>query len=150
MGAAWGQPGTSSMTAWEGWASIDAAVAIEPLDGPEELSEKAEIIADRRDALTRERDRLRPLCVELDRSRDGVARQAEALRELSTVRNRRDVLLRQRQHALRGRLRELETLSLKCGGALRAIGAAIDEIRGRHARYLEHARRIREEETKRP
>ncbi len=146
LSAARAQPVASR---WQAWPPIDKAIAIEPLDGPDELLEKAEIIADRRDGLMRELTMLSHSCASVEVALAGVLTQAETLRELAS-RNRRKVMLRQRQHALRGRQRELETASQKCVFQHHELTQALTAETTRHQRYLDHASRLRAEETQRP
>ena len=144
------EPTAVDLTRWRSWKAIDAAIAVDPLDGPEELSEKADIIADRLDALRRESLRVQNKCTEIKKALSGVLQQADALRDLAGVRTRRDILLRQRQQALRVRQRALEASIRVCGVALTELNDALMSTTKRHIEYVDHARRIHEEETKRP
>jgi len=68
-----------AITAWKRWKSIDAAIAVRPLDGPDDIIEKAEIIEDRADELKGEKARLE--------------READLNRQkLRTLRSQREVL----------------------------------------------------------
>ena len=144
------QPSADDFVLWRSWHPIEAAISVAPLDGPEELKEKAEIIADRQDALTRERVRLAPQCLEIGKALRGALQQLEAVRGLASVRRSRDVLLRQRQQALRSRRRELENTKLHCEAALAQLTDAIAQHAARHAEYIAHAQRLLVEETPNP
>jgi hypothetical protein len=66
-------------TAWKRWKSIEAAITVRPLDGPDDIIEKAEIIEDRADELKGEKARLE--------------READLNRQkLRTLRSQREVL----------------------------------------------------------
>ena len=68
-----------AITAWKRWKSIEAAIAVRPLDGPDDIIEKAEIIEDRADELKGEKARLE--------------READLNRQkLRTLRSQREVL----------------------------------------------------------
>ena len=82
MTAAVAAPSGADLRAWTRWPSIDAAIESAPLDGPDEVLEKAEIIADRRDALQSARPGLQRRCAELSEALSRVEVQLQALQEI--------------------------------------------------------------------
>ncbi len=144
------QPGDADLQAWRSWKDIAPAVVVAPLDGPEEVLEKAEIIADRRDALGREQARVAVHCEGLRATVNGVDQQLAATRDMLDVRGGRDLLLRRRARDLRSRQRALRTLTASCEANLEALGAALVEVAARHDAYLRRAQALRAEETGTP
>lgn len=133
--------------AWRQWKPIAAAVAIDPLDGPEELLEKAEIIADRRDALQREKGRLTPECAAIDEGLRSIAQQIEVTEEIVTLRGGRTTVLRNRLHTLRGRKRDLNNRLRVCRANLSAIEAAAVALTTQYKDYVQRIEALRVEEA---
>lgn len=133
--------------AWRQWKPIAAAVAIDPLDGPEELLEKAEIIADRRDALQREQGRLTPECAAVDEGLRSIAQQIEVTEEIVTLRGGRTTVLRNRLHTLRGRKRDLYNRLRVCRANLSAIEAAAAALTTQYEDYVQRIEALRVEEA---
>lgn len=134
--------------AWRTWSQIAPAIAPAPLDGPEEVVEKAEIIADRRDDLAGERTKIEARCAPALARMRGAQEQLEAARELSELRGGRDVMLRQRLHELRERRRTLRPFAKACEESLSGLAAAVAALAEQHAAYLVRAEALRDEETR--
>ncbi len=148
--AALAQPGSEDLQVWQTWKSIDAATTLAPLDGPDEVLEKAEIIADRRDALSAEQRRISERCEAIAAGVAGVEQQLEGTREIIRVRGGRDGVLRRRVHAFRTRKRELEDLGRVCEESRSGLSKALADLGAQHTRYLEQAKALRAEEGTSP
>ncbi len=81
--------------AWRSWKSLDAAIALRPLDGPDDIDEKIEIVQDRLDALGRERARLEKDRQTAEQALDALRARRNVLRELSDIRTGGDARTRQ-------------------------------------------------------
>ncbi len=136
--------------AWRAWEDIGPAIAPAPLDGPDEVLEKAEIIADRKDDLVRELGRITPRCEAVRARLDGARQQLRAARELSELRGGRDLQLRQRMHDLRDRRRGLELSAGACTESLAGLDQEIARLAERHSAYLTQAAGLRAEEGETP
>lgn len=148
IGVALAQPNRDQLTAWQRLPPIDAAVQVAELDGPEEITEKAEIIADRRDALRAAQVKVAADCREIGLALRAVRRQEEALRELTRIRARRDIVLRQRQQDLRVRRRELTQLESVCATSEAGLAEALRAVGALHTEYLKRAEQVRQEEIR--
>ncbi|MBZ0271892.1 hypothetical protein K8I61_07625 [bacterium] len=131
--------------AWKSWTSIDAAIAIRELDGPEDIIEKAEIIEDRVDALARERERVKAEETEIAERTASLREQRQALREIADLQFGGDVRARQRLRDLAERIRGGEAAV----AARRASAAEIETERSRLAALAEEYRRKAETLRKR-
>lgn len=131
------------VTVWKQWKSIDAAIALRPLDGPEDIIEKAEIIEDRVDAFAKESRRI-------DQEIEGTAGtlqtlrlQREVLMDLSEIKFGPDAQTRQRLHDLIQRIQIHES-------RLKKLKQSNAELQKEHIRwktmaiqYREKARQLR-------
>ena len=90
---------------WKAWPDLDRAIALRPLDGPEDILEKADIIADRLDTLAGEGRGLEKRLEGWKQRHAGLEVQTESLEDLAAVQRGADVQLQQRIHALRADLR---------------------------------------------
>lgn len=135
-----------SVAAWKRWKSIEAAIALRPLDGPEDIIEKAEIIEDRADDLAREKARLE---VETTRGREQIQRledQREVLRELEEIRLSGDLRSRQRLQDISERIRREEALLKRIGESVVGLEEELARMSALAAEYREKARLLRIEE----
>jgi predicted nuclease with TOPRIM domain len=99
-----------AITAWKRWKSIEAAIALRPLDGPEDIIEKAEIIEDRADELKGEKARLEGEA-DLNRQKLRTLRsQREVLQDLAEIKPSGDSQTRNRLHDLAERIGREEML----------------------------------------
>jgi hypothetical protein len=99
-----------AITAWKRWKSIEAAIAVRPLDGPDDIVEKAEIIEDRADELNGEKVRLEREA-DLNRQKLRTLRsQREVLQDLAEIKPGGDSQTRNRLHDLAGRIAREEML----------------------------------------
>ena len=135
------------LTAWKGWKSIEGAIAIRPLDGPEDIIERAEIIEDRVDDLARERGRLEGVEARLrDRLRQLRSRR-EALRDLEEIRLSGDAQSRQRLQDVAGRIRREEGLLKEAGESITGLEVELARMEELAAAYREKARILKMEES---
>jgi len=135
-----------SITAWKRWKSIEAAIELRELDGPEDIIEKAEIIEDRADDLAREKARLES---EAESVRERLRRledQREVLRELEEIRLSGAPRARQRLQDISGRIRREEALLKKIGASVAGLGEELAGMSALAAEYREKARLLRIEE----
>ena len=86
--------------AWRNLKGIGPAVALAPLDGPEDIEEKIEIIEDRMDALLIEKKKLERILEILILSRQSREIQIEVLEDVSDINRRSDIQRQQRLHDL--------------------------------------------------
>ncbi len=91
--------------AWKEWKSIDAAIALRPLDGPEDILEKVEIIQDRVDELDKEKARLVKENKISEKRLRNLISQKEVLQDLADIRMGGDSQSRQRLNDLAERIR---------------------------------------------
>ena len=139
-----------SITEWKRWKSIEAAVTPRPLDGPEDIIEKAEIIEDRADDLEREKARLE---VEAQRGRERLRRledQRGVLREIEEIRLSGDSRSRQRLQDISERIRREEALLKRIGESVAGLEEELARMSALAAEYREKARllKIKEGGTK--
>lgn len=99
-----------SITAWKEWKNIDAAIALRPLDGPEDILEKVEIIQDRIDELEREKIRLDKEMEVNHQKLENLRNQREVLYDIAEIKQGRDSQTRQRLNDLAERIRMEEKL----------------------------------------
>lgn len=135
---------------WQTWMDLSRAIALRPLDGPEDISEKAEIIEDRSDDLRREQQQLKTALEEWQTRGQALELQLEVLEELAQVQRGGDLQLQQRQHGLREelgrarrRLRVFRTAGGELAGELERLEKLAEEYREKAA-----ALRRREEESR--
>lgn len=140
-------PLSEPLTAWQRLPSIEAAIAVDPLDGPEEITAKAEIIADRRDALLAAQAKLARDCGEIGEAAAGVRRQTEALRDLASVSGGRELKLRQRQQDAHARQREMDRMLRTCAESKAGIEMLLARTAALLEEYMKRAHTVRREET---
>ena len=129
--------GSDSIDAWKKWKSIDSAVVLRPLDGPEDILEKAEIIEDRTDELKTEKVRLENWNENQRKKLNTLYNQREILRDLSEIKMGGDTQIRQRLHDLTERIRREEIVA-------KSINASVAELDGVLVRMINLATEYRE------
>ena len=135
-----------SITAWQRWKSIDSAIELRPLDGPEDIIEKAEIIEDRVDALTNEKTRLEAE-IELSRQKlQTLNDQRDTLQQLDEIKQGGDMQIRQRLHDLTDRIQREQNLLEKRVESVGELCVELARMRELAAEYREKARLLKLEE----
>ncbi|MEW6750122.1 MAG: hypothetical protein AB1505_03995 [Candidatus Latescibacterota bacterium] len=130
-----------STRVWKTWKPLWRAIALGPLDGPEDILEKAEIIQDRIDDLVGERRRLAALAGEQDERGQALLLQVEVLEDLDRIQRGGDLQRLQRLASLRD---EADQATRR----LRALGRSLAELDGeigRLRRLVEHYARLAED-----
>ena len=134
------------LLAWTAWPDLSRAIALEILDGPQDILEKEEIIADRIDALAAEGARLDTLAEAWGARHLAMSTQLEVLDDLAEVQLGGDLELQQRLESVR---QDVEQASSR----LQHIGDARLRLTGAHAQldslardYRERAARLRAQE----
>lgn len=132
--------------AWTRWPSIDVAITLAPLDGPQDILEKQEIVADRIDALVDETARLDTLAGAWQARHVAMGAQLEVLEDLADLQLGGDLEFQQR-------LENVREDALQAAGCvailLDARAALADEVallRVLSEDYGHRAARLREEE----
>ncbi|MEW6443520.1 MAG: hypothetical protein AB1640_21480 [bacterium] len=129
----------NAIRAWKSWKSIEAAIALHPLDGPDDMLEKVEIIEDRVDALDGERIRLQTEAAQnLERLR-ALRMQRESLQDLAEIKPGGDPQTRQRLHDLSERTRREEILLELRRESVDELEEELVRMRGLAAAYREKA-----------
>ena len=93
--------GSEPAQAWKTWKDLSRAIRMMPLDGPDDILEKAEIIEDRIDDLSREEKRLEAGMGEWMSRHRSLGMQLEVLEDLAKVQLGGDLELQQRMHNMR-------------------------------------------------
>jgi len=96
--------GDDSVDAWRSLKSIDAAIALDPLDGPEDIREKEEIIADRIDKLKHYRQKLQAQASQSEQIIQSLRNQKEILRNLAEIKQGQASRDPQQMHELTDRI----------------------------------------------
>ncbi len=86
---------------WKTWTDLSRAIQLRRLDGPEDIMEKADIIRDRIDDLSEEREKLTTARQEWSDKNDALEIQLEVLEDLAKVQLGGDLQLQQRMHRMR-------------------------------------------------
>ncbi len=86
---------------WKTWTDLSRAIELRKLDGPEDIIEKADIIEDRIDDLSEEREKLAAARQEWADKNDALEIQLEVLEDLAKVQLGGDLQLQQRMHRMR-------------------------------------------------
>lgn len=135
---------------WQTWADLSRAIILRPLDGPEDIREKAEIIADRIDDLREEQQQLKTTLEGWQTRHQALELQLEVLEELAQVQRGGDLQLQQRQHGLReelGRARRRLRVFRAAGGELAKELERLEKLAEEY-REKAGALRRREEESR--
>ena len=149
-GVVWASDTTAAIDAWRTWKSIDAAIALEPLDGPEDIREKADIIADRLDELAREQARLAKEIEQGDQLVRSLQNQREILRSLVELQGARSAQSPQQLHELTGRIQQQEQLLKRRKDSMRDLQQEVDRLRRLLADYTEKANALQQREGNAP
>jgi len=135
---------------WRQWKDIHKAIELRTLDDPADIIEKAEIIEDRVDELSREKNRL-----QLDRQTGtqklrALEAERELLKDLAEVRHGGDFQTSQHLQELAERIQREEHLQKVREDSLEGLGKEIDELRKLAAQYRERAENLRNKERRTP
>lgn len=139
-----------SIDAWKKWKSIDAAIAARPLDGPEDIREKADIIADRIDELERENARQKK---ELEQNRQilqSLANEKEILQDLAELQQGRDTQAPMRIHDLTERFKKQEQTVRKRQESLNELQRETDRLKALLDEYRKKAGSLQKIEGGKP
>ncbi|MBT6145091.1 MAG: hypothetical protein HOH74_06660 [Gemmatimonadetes bacterium] len=132
--------------AWSRWPSIAAAVALAPLDGPQDILEKEEIIADRIDALDAETARLDTLTHAWQARSVAMTAQLEVLEDLADRRLGGDLELQQRVENVRGDVLQAGKRVTLFGEVHSALAIELLSLRNLSREYRQQAAQLRQEE----
>lgn len=149
-GSAWAGETTASIDAWRNLKSIDAAIALAPLDGPEDIREKAEIIADRLDELQRESARLARESEQDEQIIRSLRNQRDILRDLAELRQGQHTRDPQQLHELTERILQNEQLLKRRKDSMRDLQQTMDILKGRLEEYQEKADSLQRKEGNLP
>ncbi len=132
--------------AWRSLKDIAPAVAIAPLDGPDDIFEKIEIIQDRMDALLTEKKKLVIIVELLTTGRQSQEAQIEVLEDLSEINRTSDMQLQQRLH-------DLQQQSNILSRRIRAYKRSLTDLKNEYAglenlskRYQKQAQKLQKDE----
>lgn len=137
---------TTLIDAWRNWKSIDAAIALEPLDGPEDIREKAEIIADRLDELQREAMRLARESEQDEQIIRSLRNQRDILRDLAELRHGNAAQAPQQLHELTDRIVQQEQLAKRRKDSLRDLGEVMNHLQRLLEEYKHKADALQQKE----
>lgn len=133
-------------TAWKRWPSIEAAIVLRDLDGPEDIIEKAEIIEDRIDDLAREKERLDKEIAVHEQKIQALRNQREVLHDLAEIRLGGDSQTRQRLQEIAERLRKQKLLAKEKLDSLSGLKAELTRLKELASTYREKAKQLHIEE----
>ena len=137
---------TDPAWAWWTWPPITAAIAIAPLDGPQDILEKDEIIADRIDALVDEAARLDTLAMAWQARSVAMTAQLEVLEDLADVQLGGDLEFQQRTESVREEVVQAAGQVATFAATRAALGDELIRLRSLSETYRQRAARLREEE----
>jgi len=132
--------------AWKTWKDLSRAIALRPLDGPEDILEKVEIIEDRIDDLLEEQKELETAWEEWDDRRQSLELQLEVLDDLAEVQRGGDLQLQQRMHSLREDLGKATHRMRVFKGSLKDLEKELDRLSRLEKDYREKAEDLRRRE----
>ncbi|MBT4096092.1 MAG: hypothetical protein HOM68_28780 [Gemmatimonadetes bacterium] len=135
---------------WRQWPSIDRAVELGRLDGPTDILEKGEIIADRLDDLRRE-DAMLDSLKQIWEGRDlALAGQLEVLEDLADLQLGGDLQLQQRIQTVRDNATETLRWRERIATATNQLDSRITRLQLRADEYKRRADQLRrlEEEAR--
>lgn len=136
----------NAMTDWKQWKSIETAIALRPLDGPEDILEKVEIIEDRLDELAREKVRLKK-SNDLSRQKLSTLRNhQQILQDLSDIKMGGDAQSRQRLHDLAERIRSEQTALKAKQTSFQELTNEMDRLKNLADEYRKKARLLKRKE----
>lgn len=134
---------------WKTWKDISQAIALRPLDGPDDILEKAEIVEDRLDDLREEKKRLKAVSEEWEERRQSLELQLEVLDDLAEVQRGGDLQLQQRMHSLRDDLGKVVRRLWVFRGSLDDLEKELEQWNRRVEEYREKSVDLRRREEER-
>jgi chromosome segregation ATPase len=132
--------------AWKTWKELSRAIRLRPLDGPDDILEKAEIIEDRLDDLGEARQELRTEAQEWEDRRQALELQIEVLNDLAQVQRGGDLQLQQRLHTLREDLGKAARRLGVLKGSLKELDKELYRLNGLVKEYNHKAAELRRRE----
>ena len=132
--------------AWQDWPPIGRAIALEKLDGPADILEKSEIIADRLDGLVREETRLDSIGATWGTRHLALAAQLEVLEDLADVQLGGDLQLQQRIDRARDDALDADDRVARVSASREALQAEALRLRDLAADYRRRAEELRRQE----
>lgn len=138
-----------SLAVWRSWKDISRAIALEPLDGPQDIREKAEIIQDRVDNLRDQAGRIDSSSTAWRRRRDALRTQLGVLEDLGDVGRGSDLQLERRLRDLTGQLDAAEDDVQRLEGLGIELDSLVAHWTGVAAAYGRKAAQLEREEERR-
>lgn len=139
---AWADDG-DGIDDWRRLPSIEAAVILRDLDGPDDIIEKAEIIEDRVDDLGRFADGLQQALNEGARKLESWKNQKESLEELATIKITGDAQTTDRLRDIAARIRREESMQDRRAASLKDLTNELAARRSAAAVYRQKAEELR-------
>jgi hypothetical protein len=136
-----------SIFAWKKWKSIEAAIVLRNLDGPEDILEKAEIIEDRIDMFNREKAALNKSIAVHRRMADNLKNQREVLRDLSEIRQGGDFQTQQRLHEIAEQIQQEEHLLALRKSSVADLDKELNRLKRVFAAYKKKAQQLQIKES---
>lgn len=137
---------TGSGWAWWNWPPIASAIAIAPLDGPQDILERSEIIADRIDALVAEAARLDTVASLWHARHIAMTAQLEVLEDLADIQLGGDLEFQQRTESVREDLLQTAAQIAVFARSDSALVGELTRLRAMSAAYLHRAEELRQQE----
>ena len=132
--------------AWRHWKQINRAIALDELDGPDDILAKEEIIEDRIDDLTEEDARLQQSASEWEARYEATSVQLEVLDDLAEMQLGGDLQLQQRIEDVREQIREAAQWLERIGSSREDLALEVASMRKLAAKYRQTAEEIRTRE----
>ena len=132
--------------AWRQWKRINRAIALEELDGPDDILAKEEIIEDRIDDLTEEDARLQQNASQWDARHEATSVQLEVLDDLAEMQLGGDLQLQQRIDDVREQIREAAQWLERFGSSREDLALEVASMRKLADKYRQTAEEIRTRE----
>ena len=132
-----------SVQAWRHWKQINRAIALDELDGPDDILAKEEIIEDRIDDLTEEDTRLQQSAAEWEARHEVAGVQLEVLDDLAEMQLGGDLQMQQRIEDVREKIREAAQWLERIDISRRDLALEVARLRKLAARYRQTAEEIR-------
>ncbi len=137
---------TDPAWAWWRWPPVHAAIAIAPLDGPQDILAKEEILADRIDALVIESARLDTLAAAWQARSVAMTAQLEVLEDLADVQLGGDLEFQQRTGSVREEVVQAAEQITTFAATRTALAEELIRLRSLSETYRQQAAQLREEE----
>ena len=128
---------------WTIWKDLSRAIELQKLDGPEDIVEKADIIRDRIDDLTAERQRLATALEEWADRHESLDIQLEVLEDLAKVQLGGDLQLQQRMHNIRERHSMATDRKKALAGSMRDLDEEVHRLRDMAQAYKQKSNELR-------